>query len=180
MPDIPDTTAGVVLTIGIAALLAAASGATVKIAGSELGATGTPGRVLTAVVGLVLVAWSAFSLREESFSVSDLGPASLTIVERDARGCITEIEIGVSVDFKHGPGTIRYQTWVNPDTPPELFRLEIKAIGSGTDLLGPHRVAVPQIIREGDQALDPSVTVVSPSHEFYSLKGRAGKLCTPA
>jgi hypothetical protein len=159
LPDLPAATAGVVITIGITALLAGASGVTVKIAGNELGSNGTTARVFTAVVGIGLVAWSAWSLREQPFEVSSFGGSRLDLVRKDTNQCAADVEIGVLVRYHRAPGTIRYE--VRLDGVPVKTFSQKEAQGSGTDLLGPHRIHVPP--RRHRNSLVAQVVIVAPN-----------------
>jgi hypothetical protein len=142
MFELPATSAGVVITIGIAALLAAATGATVKVAGNELGATTFSARILTGALGAILVAWSAWSLREKPFRVTDIAGTRTTIVETSAPNrtpCVRAVEVSTLIRFDNGPGTVRFELRLD-GLPPKVVTQKIPQKGSGFDFLGPTRV----------------------------------------
>jgi hypothetical protein len=143
LSELPATPAGVVITIGITALLATATGATVKIAGNELGAKDLTARTLTGLLGVALVAWSAWSLREQPFEVTSIDGSRLELLKANHRNCAAEIEIAVFVRFHRAPGTIRYEVRLGAGVPVETFSQQIDHTGAGTDLLGPQRIHVP-------------------------------------
>jgi hypothetical protein len=128
--ELPPTSAGVAIVIGLAALLAAATGATVKIAGNELGAHGRNARALTALLGAMVVAWSAWSLRDKPFEVTRINGGRLDAVQLDQHQCVSEVEVALLVDFRYAPGTVRCEQLVSrapravhakrdaPDLPP--------------------------------------------------------------
>ncbi len=161
MPELSATLAGVAFTSGLAALLAAATGATVKIAGNELGANGVRTRVTTALIGLSLVGWSAWSMREQPFEVSAIEGDRLDLVSLDRKSCRAVVEVAVFVRFRRAPGTVRYEVRFGPEIPVRTFSQKLKHSGSGADLLGPKRIRLPA--NRPKIPLRPEVVIVSPN-----------------
>ena len=100
------------LPVGAAALLTAATGASVKLAGTELVAARPKDRILALVVGIALTGWSISSLLYKPFHVH-----ALTIEEAhvttDGLGCPEVITVDVLADVQHGPGDIYYSVKVD-------------------------------------------------------------------
>jgi hypothetical protein len=130
--------------LGFAALLAAASGAKVKIAGNELGASGTGARVLTGLVGLLALGWGGWSLRERPFGISTFNGARVTLLKYDSRRCTADIEVAGSVRYRNGPGHVRYEVRIGPrdyeDETVKVFSQTVIGKATGNDLLGPQTI----------------------------------------
>jgi hypothetical protein len=172
--DLPATPAGVVIMIGIAAVFAGVTGAAVKIAGNELGAGTWPRRILTGLLGLLLLAWSVWSLREKPFRITHVGSVRADILgvsNADSRRCDRELYIAASVRFDNGPGTFRYELRF-AGYPPSVHTQKVTHNGSGSDLLGPVRIPAPHV-REERTPLAGEIVVVAPQRVAENIESRA-------
>jgi hypothetical protein len=161
MPELPAALAGIVITIGIAAVLAGAAGDRVKISNNELSVNGTPARAVTAFVGLLLVGWSAWSLRERPFEVEKVGGTRLEVLNTDPSHCAARLQLAVLVHFHRAPGTVRYELRLGKGIPVKVFSQKLQHTGSGTDVLGPEQVSVPASHRQ--DFLQPEVWIDAPN-----------------